>query len=736
MAELRPIKVGLHPTLLPWAAEIKYVLRTLLRVAGYPHEFSWVTETDASPFDLYYGPRHPVAAAVSIEACGKPFTNVAWMEPRRVHEQNGLPFLEFADGQDCGYQASSAGLVFANDIVLACYWLLSGARETYYPRNVHGTIDLQGRLIQESGLVRRPLVSLYGALLRRHFQQRGHTPLELPWISPRGGATFIFSHDVDYPQMIRWIEVLRLLRQRGLKSFGSIAGVLRGTNHFWKFADWLEFEKQYGAKSAFYFMARKGSLVQYALGTPDVFYDIRRPAFKELFRTLTGEGHEIGLHTSYHAYRSLEQVQHEKRVLEEAAGVTIEGNRHHYFHLDPAAPYETLRKHEQAGFLYDSSLTFESFPGFRRGSCHPYRVFHPGERRELNILQLPCSLMDDHFDRRLALNKVADPEACVLELLETARATGGVIIADYHARGMNADFYPRYGAWLREFARKHFDSSMNFPSPRQLARQYLEYEKQLDVHSTDRTAELSAGVSIPLDERIAFGPMRAEEIAETALLHHNFFGIRAEHGTSVAKLGPDFLADFFYRLNLDNPYLFIDLARYQGKVVGFSVFASDWTKVSGWMLHQHRRDVFRCMLRCAFRHPIRLARYVMGNLQFLKPTAPEFVNDVPAMFMLIGVKRECRSRRFTDRTGTWVAADLCQRVDEALWDQGCRELHMILGVENGAVNHLFKKQGAQLVGQGWVQGVWSNYYRLPIELVGPSLKGPHFARQPVPAKEA
>ncbi|MGH9903641.1 MAG: polysaccharide deacetylase family protein, partial [Pyrinomonadaceae bacterium] len=364
--------------------------RTLLRVAGYPYEFSWVGEGEAvgRQVNIDYGP-HPgtVSAPVRIHACGEPFTEASGKELRGAYERGGVWFLDFGRGHNGNgaHPAEGDTLKFSNDIIFASFWLLTGARESHYARDRWDNLQLEGTPFLEHSLFSKPLVSLYGALLGEHLKRRGHAPLARPWASGQAEAAFVLSHDVDYPQIIRWIESLRLLRSRGLKGLRSIAGVLRGTNHFWKFADWVEFEKELGTRPAFYFMARKGSLWQYATGTPDGFYDVRAPEFAELFRYLVGEGCEVGLHASYHAHRCEQQLRREKELLEAAAGVRVEGNRHHYWHLDPSAPHDTLRKQERAGLVYDSSLAFEFYPGFRRGICHPFRVFHPGERRELNL---------------------------------------------------------------------------------------------------------------------------------------------------------------------------------------------------------------------------------------------------------------------------------------------------------------------------------------------------------------
>ncbi len=483
----RYVQVGLHPCLRPFFPEVKYALRTLLRVAGLGCQFVWVAGIgDAVGVDIYYGPPgEDLHVPVTIANYGGDFTSVANARPQGLYEDQGITFINF--GEEIRGIRGNGGdeLKFSSDIVFASYWLLTGAQEGQYPRDRWDNLDLAGSFLLNQGLLSNPLVSVYGAYLRRFFRRLGYAPLEFPWTSSQSSAAFVFSHDVDYPEMIRWLECFRLLATRGIKSLRSAREVIRGTNHFWKFADWVRFQKTLGTRPTFYFMARMGSLFEYATGTPDAFYDIRSPRFRNLFQYLREEGCDIGLHASYHSHRSADQLAREKTALEEASGVRVEGNRHHYWHLDPSAPHETIYRQEKAGLQYDSSLEFEFYPGFRRGICHPFRVFHPGLRRELGTLEVPPAWMDDHFDRRLRKNGIRDANAYALSLVRAAQGTGGVVVVDYHARGMNSDFYPHYGPWLMEFVQKSLDSSVRFQTPHELTEQYSKYEACLEADSAD-----------------------------------------------------------------------------------------------------------------------------------------------------------------------------------------------------------------------------------------------------------
>ncbi len=462
----RPLRIGIDPVLGPWDAEIKYAFRCLMRVAGFPYEFVWAGREAGHPLDLYYGWDHDRVASVRIPACGMNFLTPELAEPIGFEEIEDVGYLVFSKQHQGGYELTGDALRFTNDILFASFWLLIGAEEGKAGRDRVDNLDMGETFFHETGLYSKPLVSMYGNLIRQHFRALGLLPLPLPWLTPQARAAFVFTHDVDYPQIIRSVEALRLLLRRGRGGLGAIWGVLQDRDHFWRFADWVDFAKEVGARPAFYFMARKGSLLEYAAGTPDGFYDIQRPEFAELFQQLGAADCEVGLHASFNSHRSLSQLKLERRLLEQASGQTVDGNRHHYWHLDPAAPHETLRLNEQAGFLYDSSLAFEYYPGFRRGICHPFRVFHPGERREIDLVELPPAWMDDHFDRRLAQNGITDPVQYAYRLIEAAKSTGGTIVVDYHVRGMNRSFYPGYGPWLKKLVEARLDCGLGFSHPR------------------------------------------------------------------------------------------------------------------------------------------------------------------------------------------------------------------------------------------------------------------------------
>lgn len=334
------------------------------------------------------------------------------------------------------------------DLLFDLYWLVTGQEEPGRPKNVHGYLDLEGTPYLRDNALRLGLASGIGSWLQGLLGEFGFPAPLARWPYGKRAAASA-SHDVDYPEVIRWLEPARILARQGMQGIGNALAVITGQRHHWHFGSWMQLEQRLGTRSAFYFVARRGSLPEYAAGTPDSFYDIRRPRFRKLFGELAQAGFEIGLHGSYQAYTSRERFAAEKQRLEEACGQPVTGHRHHYWHLDPHNPEDTLLMHEQLGFRYDASLTNDHYLGWRRGSCWPFFPFHQDLRRELQTLQLPTGWMDDQLFGQRA-NNPGDRQELLRALVDQAAAQGGMILIDIHDYVYDDALFPGWARTYRE----------------------------------------------------------------------------------------------------------------------------------------------------------------------------------------------------------------------------------------------------------------------------------------------
>jgi hypothetical protein len=420
-------------------SEIKYTFRTLLSIAGLPFHF---IEDEKESADIYYGKTCLGDYGLFIEMADIRKENIG--RPIKIVSENNYVFLLFSDRQreDNLLIRNNKNTCIWNDIILSSFYLLSGWEERFMHR------DRKDRhIIQESSLYREkvlhyPIVNQYSTILRDFFRA-SHHPVPL-WPSNKKYAVAL-SHDVDYPEMIRWIEVLRyLLKYKMQSKLTKVMDIFTGKENFWKFEDWVDLENRYGLKSAMYFCGVKGSLLRYFLKAPDPFYDVRQDQFKRVLNYLVQNGFEVGMHSSYLAYQSIDRFLEEKKTIEESLREPIFGNRHHYWHMNPDNPSETAVMHDEIGLLYDSSICFAKRSGLRFGVCSPFHLYDPIRQGPVGVLELPTSLMDDHLFKYFGLSYFSKQQCEIDALINSAKEHGGLFFVDYHVRGFNETFYPKW----------------------------------------------------------------------------------------------------------------------------------------------------------------------------------------------------------------------------------------------------------------------------------------------------
>jgi hypothetical protein len=423
----RPLRIALDPEIRSTRGpELTWAWRLLLTTIGRP----WTEVPAGSECDVaHLGPGAPesASAAVSIRA-----NRDRWRNPGR----------QAALGEEIDREEGTLG---DRDLVFDAFWLATAQAEREWPRNVHGHPQPEGPLLQRRLFEQAPASGI-AARLNGALSERGLGAGVPRW--PQGKrAAACLTHDVDYPEAIRWLEPARVLRRRGRPGAKPALEVLTGRRSTWQFASWVRMEERFGARSAFYFVPRKGSLREYATGTPDPFYDVTTPRFRAMFQALGESGAEVGLHASYRAFESEERFATERERLERAAGRPVTGNRHHYLHLHPERPEDTLLLHEKLGLSYDTTLGHDRHLGWRNGLAVPFFPFHQGQRRQLGTLQLPFAWMDQQLLQYGELNP-GDPAELLRGLVSTAADQEGCLVVNIHDYTFDPELFP---GWSRTY---------------------------------------------------------------------------------------------------------------------------------------------------------------------------------------------------------------------------------------------------------------------------------------------
>lgn len=489
---MRRLKIALDPRLKrAYGPEICWTWRLLLTGIGVAWE---EVAPDGAPCDIAYAADPgAVPSRLCVRADERLWERRAGLRLESVDDCGGWPELLYkGEPRPAGFFHSAAGgLVCERDIVFDIFWLVTGQEERAWPQNRHGHYDLGGAGAGWRDALRRAPASALGARLEKTFVELGFPPAAPRW--PRGKrAAVAASHDVDYPEAVRWLEPLRVLGRLGWPGLAAATAVAAGKKHHWHFFSWIEMERRLEYTSAFYFTARRGSLLEYAAGTPDSFYDVGSDRFKELFRRLSDAGVEIGLQASYRACESGEKLAAEKSALEAASGLRIAGNRHHYWRLDPADPEATLGAHERAGLRYDTSLAHDRYLGWRRGISWPFFPFSQKERRELKTLQIPTAWMDGQLFARRRDDPDGGP-AALGTLADTARAQAGCLLIDVHEYVFDDALFPgwknTYGGLMESLVRR---GDFWIESPGKIAEHWMARHAAIARASRGLTGEADA----------------------------------------------------------------------------------------------------------------------------------------------------------------------------------------------------------------------------------------------------
>lgn len=293
-----------------------------------------------------------------------------------------------------------------------------------------------------------PVVDLYEQILFDAITdaalKEGKTVEPKPFWPENKKFAVLLTHDIDeikktYQYFTRSIihlkrgEIRRALDH--IKSF--FYDKITGNNPYWTFEKMMELEEELGVRSTSYFLQEDGRINPIKPGTIALYarkYKFNNPQVKAIMKTMAAGGWEIGLHGSYYSYLSEEKLRQEKTDLENALGMPIAGTRQH--HLNLKIP-DTWEHHEKIGLEYDTSLGFKKYVGFRWGTCFPFKPLNAKTGKEMNIIELPLTIMDATlFDNKEKAWKE------ISEVIESVEGFGGLLVVLFHHSTFNEREYP------------------------------------------------------------------------------------------------------------------------------------------------------------------------------------------------------------------------------------------------------------------------------------------------------
>ena len=319
------------------------------------------------------------------EKLGVSSQNIVWKKWNGVE----IPFL-FENDDTAEIITIENGCIYINyDIVASTFYFLSGWDEITNPgKDEYGRIAYEQSIIKTLGIAHIPVVNYYFDILHyatSQFPKKNQKSKIKNQKWNDHSFAVALTHDIDNC-MTAWIEGSFSELKRG--RLFSIPGLV--LKRFISSDDWFNFdlissiEKQYNARSTFFFLPEKGKTNQWK----NADYDVCHQKIRNTIRKLEDDGFEIGVHGSFGTHGDMQKL---KKEISKINATSIIGSRFHFLMFDPEKTTGIL---ENSGIKYDSSLGFAEHIGFRRGTCYPFFLFDFAQNKISAVLEIPLIVMD------------------------------------------------------------------------------------------------------------------------------------------------------------------------------------------------------------------------------------------------------------------------------------------------------------------------------------------------------
>jgi peptidoglycan/xylan/chitin deacetylase (PgdA/CDA1 family) len=150
----------------------------------------------------------------------------------------------------------------------------------------------------------------------------------------------------------------------------------------------MEWESEREFLSTYYFLEKDGNY-------DNSRYRFHQKRIRKLIGELSAQGHEIGIHGTMQSYDDPGAMQRTVEHLRAVSPKAVTGIRQHYLRF---RPNHTAQIQAEAGLMYDSSLGYAEYDGFRNSYCWPFKFFDFDQNRAMDYWEIPLTLMDvTHF---------------------------------------------------------------------------------------------------------------------------------------------------------------------------------------------------------------------------------------------------------------------------------------------------------------------------------------------------
>lgn len=316
------------------------------------------------------------------------------------------------------------------DVFASSFFMLTRWEESLYGREEKGDCDENELFCVKHHVHTRPIVHEYEKLLRQL--------LTGSLIADREYKV-VLTHDVDAINTPTWAQIIKcVIRNKRINSLTYNSTLSRKDVLLYKsrFPDVYSQTKLYVELSKKYHVPEWFYLKVCSKGERGYTYDYRHQRTKDYVNKLSSEhGGDIvlGFHPSQLTFNNTEQWKIEvariNSLLNHQPGI---GRNHHLlYNCETLRNWSKLNEHTLENTVSISNCVFHKHIGFRSGIAVPYPVFDIIERRQLNLLEYPCVIMDTALIQSDYINGY-DAWDEITKVINEVKNNNGILVLTWH----------------------------------------------------------------------------------------------------------------------------------------------------------------------------------------------------------------------------------------------------------------------------------------------------------------
>ncbi len=377
---------------------------------------------------------------------GKPLhTGTPYLLPAGFLSKTGIseaiPDLNWHEGNPVIFFNGDLSALLPFDVFSAAFWIVSRYEE-YLPfqPDLHGRFPAEASLAGKHGLLAVPLADLWASMLveklRALYPKLSVNPRNYQFIPTiDADSAWAYRHKSPVRQMGAALRELVTGRWKDLVfRIAALTGFRPDPFDTWDLIEKLHRESP-------------PPIVFFLLGKYGTFNKNTHPSSKALRKLILRYAKQnlAGIHPSYQSSVNKDVIKFEIDILQAITKQKVIRSRQHFLRFRLPDTYRNLI---QCGIQEDYSMGYAATPGFRAGTCKPFR-FYDLEREEVtSLLIFPVTVMDGTLRDYLHL-KPTEAVVTIEELITVVKKYQGVFVSLWHNESLSE--HGRWKGWRKVY---------------------------------------------------------------------------------------------------------------------------------------------------------------------------------------------------------------------------------------------------------------------------------------------